>query len=113
MSQFVLPDEQPFGPFASLVSAAQKPLSEPAPLPLETLEHGAYYAGKLDSAPVVARWHAKRRRFVFGEFTLGRQCVRSVAHVGDSTTGQRFTPLSKTAPKNTCRVSDYAFETGG
>jgi hypothetical protein len=111
MSQFVLPGEQLFGSFPPLAPVEQRPLFEPAALPLETLEHGAYYAGKVDGAPAVARWHAKRRRFVFGEFTLGRHCVRSVAHIGDSTTGARFTPLSKTAPKSTCRVSDYAFET--
>lgn len=113
MSQFVLPGEHPFGPFAPLVPVEQRPLFEPAALPLETLEHGAYYAGKLDGTPAVARWHAKRRRFVFEEFTLGRQCVRSVSHVADSRTGARFTPLSKSAPKNSCRVSDYAFETAG
>ncbi len=113
MSRFVLPGGQPFRPFAPPVSVEQQPLSEPAALPLETLEHGAYYAGKLGFTPAVARWHAKKRRFVFGEFSLGRQCVRSVAHVADSGTRERFTPLSKTAPKATCRVSDYAFETGG
>jgi hypothetical protein len=113
MTQFVFPDGQPFRPFAPLASVEHQPSSEPAQLPLETLEHGAYYAGKLGSTPAVARWHAKKRRFVFGEFTLGRQCVRSVAHVADSARGERFAPLSKTAPKNTYRVSDYAFETSG
>ena len=88
-------------------------MSPPATLTLETLEHGAYYAGKLGVTPVVARWHAKKRRFMFGEFTLGRQHVRSVAHVADSVTGERFIPLSKTEPKDTYRVSNYAFETGG
>ncbi len=83
------------------------------PWPPETLEHGAYYEGKLGVRSAVARWHAKKRRFVSGEFTLGRHCVRSVAHVADSATGERFIPLSKTAPKDTYRVSDYAFDTGG
>jgi hypothetical protein len=77
------------------------------------LEHGAYYAGKLSGKPAVARWHAKKRRFVFEEFTLGRQHVRSVAHVADSATVERFIPLFKIEPKDTCRVSEYAFETGG
>jgi hypothetical protein len=104
---------EPFRPFAPLASAEHESLSEPALLPPETLEHGAYYAGKLGTAPVVARWHAKKRRFVLGEFTLGRQCVRSVAHVADSARGERFAPLSKTAPKTDYRVSDYAFETSG
>ena len=112
MSQFVLPDGPPFMLHAPLVSAEQA-LTSPVGLASETLEHGAYYAGTLGLASAVARWHAKRRRFVFAEFSLGRLCVRSVAHVADSATGERFIPLSKTEPKNTCQVSDYAFETGG
>jgi hypothetical protein len=111
MSQFVLPGGQPFRLYAPLGSAEQQPLSAPGALPLEMLEHGAYYAGKLGVTPAVARWHAKKRRFVFGEFTLGRQRVRTVAHVADTGTGEWFIPLSKTEPKDTYRVSDYAFET--
>jgi hypothetical protein len=86
-------------------------LSAPAALPLETLEHGVYFAGKLGVAPAVARWHAKKQRFVFGEFTLGRQRVRTVAHVPDIGIKDRFNPLSKTEPKDAYRVTDYAFET--
>ncbi len=113
MSHFVLPDGPPFMLHAPLVSAEQA-LSSPVGLVSETLEHGAYYAGTLGlGGAAVARWHAKRRRFVFAEFSLGRLCVRSVAHAGDSATGERFVPLSKAEPKSTCRVSDYAFETGG
>jgi hypothetical protein len=113
MSQFELPGEQPFRLYLPLVSVEQQPSSVPAALPLDMLEHGAYYSGNLGVAPMVARWHAKKRRFVFGEFTLGRQQVRSVAHAADSGTGERFIPLSKIEPKDTYRVSDYAFETGG
>jgi hypothetical protein len=112
MSDFVLPDGQTFMLYAPLVSAEQ-PLSSPAGLASGTLEHGAYYAGKLGMRAAVARWHAKKQRFVFEEFALGRLCVRSVAHVSESATGERFIPLSKTEPKDTYRVSDYAFETGG
>jgi hypothetical protein len=75
------------------------------------LAHGAYYTGKLGVTPAVARWHAMKRRFVFGEITLGRQRVRTVAHVADSGTGERFAPLSTIAPNETCQVSDFAFET--
>ena len=115
MSQFVLPSGQPFPLYAPLGSAEQQPLSAPAALALETLEHGAYHAGQLGVTPAVARWHGKKRRFVFGEFTLGRRCVRSVAHItdGESGTAQRFVPLSRSEPKDTYRVSDYAFETAG
>jgi hypothetical protein len=112
MSHFVLPDGPPFTLHAPLVPAEQ-PSSSPVGLGSEALEHGAYYAGNLGMKPAVARWHAKKRRFLFGEFTLGRLCVRSVAHVAEGATGERFVPLSKTEPKDTCRVSDYAFETGG
>jgi len=111
MNHFVLPDGQPFTLYAPLGSA-EPPLSSPAPLASEALEHGAYYAGKLGVRPAVARWHAKRRRFLFGEFSLGRHCVKSVAHVADSATGEGFVPLAKTDAKASYRVSDYAFETG-
>jgi len=106
MSQFVLPGGQPFR------LHARPALSEQG-LSSQQLEHGVYYAGKLGAAAAIARWHAKKRRFVFGEYTLGRQHVRSVAHAGDSATGEGFIPLTKIEPKHTYRVSDYAFETAG
>ncbi|HTS54510.1 MAG TPA: hypothetical protein VMH26_14640 [Burkholderiales bacterium] len=111
MSQFVSLSERPFRLDASLVSTEQQSLSASAALPLEALEHGAYYAGKLGLELAVARWHAKKRRFVFEVFALGRQSVRSVAHVADPGLQERFAPLSKTEPRDTYRVSDYAFET--
>ena len=79
----------------------------------DALEHGGYYAGKLGVKPVVARWHAKRRRFVFEEFALGGKRVRSVPHALDAASGERFIPIAKTEPKNEQRVGDYAFETAG
>jgi len=104
MSQFILPGGQPF--------RLQAP---PAPteqgLSSDQLEHGVYYAGKLGAGAAIARWHAKKRRFVFGEYALGRQHVRSVAHAADGATGERFIPLTRIEPKDACRVSDYAFET--
>ena len=98
-------------PFEPLVPVGQQPMSEHGALPMEMLEHGAYYAGKLGVTLMVARWHAKKRRFVFGEFSLGRQTVKSAAHIAERGAGERFIPLSKTTPKDNCRVSDYAFET--
>jgi hypothetical protein len=114
MSQFVLPGEQPFALQVPLASAEQ-PVSTPEALALETLEHGAYYAGKVGVTPTVARWHAKKRRFVFAEFTMGQSRLRSLAHVADSDrrTEERFVPLSRPEPQNSYRVSDYAFETAG
>ena len=82
-----------------------------AGLHAEALVHGDYYAGKLGVKAVVARWHAKRRRFVFEEFALGANRVRSVPHALDATSGERFIPLGKIEPKNEQRLSDYAFET--
>ncbi|HTO44844.1 MAG TPA: hypothetical protein VML56_12275 [Burkholderiales bacterium] len=86
---------------------ARKTVLSPA-----ALDHGVYYAGMLGGATGVARWHAKKRRFVFGEYTLGAQRVRSVAHVADQkAAGERFVPLARIEPKDAYRVSDYAFET--
>jgi hypothetical protein len=112
MSKYALPG-QPSGLYAPPALAERQPSSAPAPLPLEALEHGAYYAGNLGATPAVTRWHAKKRRFVFGEFILGRQQVRSVAHIAENAAAEHFIPLSRTEPKDSCRVSDYAFETGG
>lgn len=93
-------------------------LAEPTPsaawtgLPLRAMEHGAYYAGKLGVTTTVARWHTKKQRFVFQEFNLGRQRVRSVAHFADDSPEERFVPIARIEPKNNQRLSDYAFETG-
>ena len=84
-----------------------------AGLHAEALVHGDYYAGKLGVKAVVARWHAKKRRFVFEEFVLGGNRVRSVPHALDAASGERFIPLAKIEPKNEQRLSDYAFETAG
>ena len=84
-----------------------------AGLHVEALEHGSYYAGRLGAKAMVARWHAKRRRFVFEEFALGANRVRSVPHALDATSGERFIPLGKIEPKSEQRLSDYAFETAG
>jgi len=79
---------------------------------LAVLEHGVYYAGTLGGATTVARWHAKKGRFVFSEYVLGAQCIRSVPHVADQkANGERFVPLARIEPKEAYRVSDYAFET--
>ena len=114
MSQCVLPGELPFALQAPLVSAEQT-VSTPEALVPETLEHGAYYAGKVGITPTVARWHAKKRRFVFTKFTMGQPSLRSLPHVADSDrrAGERFVPLVRLEPQNAYRVSDYAFETAG
>jgi len=83
----------------------------PAVLLLGTLEHGTYYAGKLGTTPAVARWHARKRRFVLSDFSFGQQRVRSVPHVDDGRGRERFAPLSRTDPKKSYEVSDYSFET--
>ena len=106
MNQLLLRDGQAFRR-QSQPMPARKTVLAPA-----ALEHGVYYAGTLGGATGVARWHAKKRRFVFGEYALGSQRVRSVAHVADQKAdGGRFVPLARIEPKDAYRVSDYAFET--
>ena len=104
MRQFVLPGGQQ-------LSLNVPPASTERGLSSEELEHGAYYTGMVGATAAIARWHAKKRRFVFGEYALGGQRVRSVAHAGDGATAERFTPLTRIEPKDSYRVSDYAFET--
>ena len=113
MSKLVLPSRRASSPYPSLFPVEQQTSAAPTALSPGTLEHGAYYAGKLGAVPAVARWHAKKRSFVFREFILGRECIRSIPHVADAGTGERFIPLSKTEPKNAQHISDYAFETVG
>ena len=106
MNQLLLRDSQSFKR-QSHAMPARKTVLAPA-----ALEHGAYYAGTLGGATAAARWHAKKRRFVFSEFILGSQRVRSVAHLSDQKVdGERFVPLARIEPKDAYRVSDYAFET--
>ena len=111
MSEFVLADAEPSSSIGSVVPPEGKSLPVPEALPMQSLEHGAYYAGTLGTESVVARWHAKRQCFVFWEFSVGHNRVNSVAHVGGSGTGKRFAPLSRSEPNDACRVSDYSFET--
>jgi hypothetical protein len=106
MSQLVLRDGQPLRRRTPPMPARKNVFSPAA------LEHGAYYAGTLGGATAVARWHAKKQRFVFGEYALGSQRVRSVPHLADQKApGERFVPLARIEPKDAYRVSDYAFET--
>jgi hypothetical protein len=108
MSEFVFP-LAPYG--VPAVSDEKQAVPEANVLPPDALEHGAYYTGQLGSAAVIARWHANKRRFVFGEYSLGSQRTRAVAHIADSAKAEAFAPLSMTQPKGTHRVSEYAFET--
>ena len=105
MSEFALRGQRRVRPYPPPASAQEEVLSPDA------LEHGAYYSGKLGATATIARWHARKRRFVFGEYALGHERVRSVAHIAESATGDRFAPLTKIEAKHACRVSDYAFET--
>lgn len=110
MSRFPLPGARPFTRNEVSVTRAQAS-STPGILPPEGLTHGAYYAGKLDVTPAVARWHAAKRRFVLAEITLGQPRVKIVAHVAEAGAGERFAPFSPTTPNDTCQVTDFAFET--
>ena len=106
MSELVLPNSESFQRQWHAMPARKIVLAPAA------LEHGVYYAGTLGGATAMARWHAKKRRFVFCEYALGSQRVRSVAHVADQkAAGECFVPLARIEPKDAYRVSDYAFET--
>jgi len=114
MSEFVLPGSQPLAPYGvPPVSDEEQATPMAGVLPPDALEHGAYYDGQLGSTAVIARWHANKRRFVFGEYMLGSQRVRAVSHIADGSKAEAFAPLSVAVPKGSCRVSEYAFETAG
>ena len=110
MGLFRLPGGRPVKSFKPQLSTQRRP-SQPGVLSPDMLEHGAYYAGRIASARVVARWHAKKQRFVVGEFTFGRQHVRSLVHIDERRVGEWFAPFYKSDPKDSSRISDYAFET--
>jgi hypothetical protein len=74
-------------------------------------EHGAYYTGKIGAVSAIARWHAKKQRFVFGQFNFGRHRVTSIPHVVEQGPGETVRAVIQSGPTDTSRVSDYAFET--
>ena len=104
MNEFILPGAQTF-PLPEPVVSIERQVSA------GELEHGLYYAGKLGAKVAIARWHARKRRFVFVEYALGSQQVRAVAYTADGANGEGFTPLARIEPRAASRVSDYAFET--
>jgi len=82
-----------------------------AAIGLAALEHGAYYAGRLGPTRCVARWHARKRRFVLERYVLGAKQLIAAAHVDEGGTLETFAPLTRTEPNPACSLSDYAFET--
>jgi hypothetical protein len=63
----------------------------------ERLEHGVSYAGLLRSRPVFARWHARKRRFVYAEYTMASQQVRAIRNAFIGTENCRLMPVSEPA----------------
>ena len=61
MSRFTITETQPFSSYPPIRSADQRKSAAPSALPAQMLEHGAYYAGTLNDAPAIARWHARKR----------------------------------------------------
>jgi hypothetical protein len=106
----VLPGGEPFALYETPPPPTDKQKLSGV-LPPDALEHGAYYAGRFECTPTIARWHAKKRRFMFGEHTLGRRLIRAASHIADRGPAETFAPLSKIQPRDAYRVSDYAFET--
>jgi len=112
MRQFQFPRRKPLDRSGvSSMPSGQRALPAGAVLAPEACEHGAYYAGWLGSTSAIVRWHAVKRRFVFGEYNLGGPRIKAVAHISDRGEAEGFAPLSKTEPKDAHRISDYAFET--
>ena len=105
-----------FGGLSFVLDAPVAPTGQRAPSPaaaidVGALEHGVHYTGRLRSEASIARWHAKKQRFVHAEYAVGRQRVGTVEYVDDSNARDGFCPLSQTSPREGCRISDYAFET--
>ena len=111
MADLILLGGQSYALHAPPTQAEKQTLCAAGVLHSEALEHGAYYAGQMRSAPATARWHKRKRRFVYTQYTMGSPGVRAIPHLDDGGTGEVFLPLSKTLPKSAERVTDYAFET--
>ena len=93
------------------LTAAQNALLERKVLPLNSLQHGAYYNGLLDNLTATGRWHAEKRRFVFWEHSVDQPQSKATPHVADLGTGPRFAPLSKQESDGGAHLSDFAFAT--
>lgn len=93
------------------LTAAQKALLERKVLPLNSLQHGAYYNGLLDDTTTIGRWHAEKRRFVFWQQSLELPQAKATPHVADLGTGPRFAPLSRQESEGGSHISDFAFAT--
>lgn len=92
-------------------NAARKALQEKRVLPISSLVHGAYYDGLLDNDPVVGRWHAVKRWFVFWKHNMGSPQSASARHVSDVRNGTCFAPLALRQSTDGPHISDFAFET--
>jgi hypothetical protein len=107
----MLNSDRPLAQAKTQLTAAQKALLERKVLPLNSLQHGAYYNGLLDDLTTIGRWHAQKRRFVFWEQNMEQPKSKAIPHVADLGTGPRFAPLSQQESKGGSQISDFAFET--
>jgi hypothetical protein len=92
-------------------TAAQQALRERKVLPVNSLQHGAYYSGLLDNVTTIGRWHAEKRRFIFWDQGMQQPQSKSIPHVEDLGSGPCFAPLSQQECDAASQVSDFAFET--
>lgn len=112
MSQRLTPvGNRPLAKTAPQVTAAHQSLLEGKALPLNSLQHGAYYSGFLDNTATTGRWHNEKRRFVFWEQGVQQPGSKTVPHVADLGPGPRFAPLARQEPDGKTQVSDFAFAT--
>ena len=103
--------DTPIGLAQHQTTMAQKALQDSKALPENALLHGAYYSGFLDNMPIVARWNAKKHRFVMWEHNAGAPKLKAALHVGDPGIAAHFAavfPLKSVAGNH---VSDFALET--
>jgi len=95
------------------VTAAHQALLDHKVMPLNSLQHGAYYSGLLDNAKTTSRWNAEKRRFVIWDQTMTQPATKTTPHVADFGSGPRFAPLSRQEPDEKSRVSDFALVATG
>jgi hypothetical protein len=106
-----MPDSKRFTLHLPPTEAEKHVLYSRGVLPPEKLQHGAHYSGEFGQATILARWHSKKRCFVYWHIALGRKTAKTAPHVVHAHTEEMFIPVAEKEPTDDQRISDYAFET--
>ena len=80
-------------------------------LPENALLHGTYYSGYLNNTPCIARWNARKHRFVMWEQSAGAPKLKAALHVSDPGVGAHFAAVTPMKSDAGYHVSDFALET--